>query len=189
MVIPGSPLSCAWTCLHYKGLYCPWTRHNRSLCCSWTCLYYRACAAPAPGHHIGLCCAWTWLRNMPILQRHVVHLDLCKQNRGLHLDMSGQQEPVLVWTYLYHRGLRCTWTCPHHKGPSSCTWTCLDKRSLCWPSTCLCTTGVWTAPASVWKTGACAGLDISTPQGPELCLDVSGKQERLLVWIYPLSTS
>ncbi len=56
------------------------------------------------------------LLDVPLLQRHVLHLD--QQNRGMHLDVSGQQEPVLGWTCLYHRGL-------------SCTWRCLDFRSLC----------------------------------------------------------
>ncbi len=43
------------------------------------------------------------LPDAPILQRHVLHLE--QQNRGLHLNVSREQEPVLGWTCLYHRGL------------------------------------------------------------------------------------
>ncbi len=38
------------------------------------------------------------------------------------------------------------------------------------------TTGAWAAPGCVWRTGSCAGLDISTPQVSELRLDVSGEK-------------
>ncbi len=63
----------------------------------------------------------------------------------IHLDVSGQQERVLVWTCLHHRGLSCTWRISAPQGLS-----------------CTC---------HVWTKGFCAGLDMSTPQGPELHLE------------------
>ncbi len=35
------------------------------------------------------------------------------------------------------------------------------------------TPGAWAAPENVWPTGSCDGLDVSTPQRPELHLDPS----------------
>jgi hypothetical protein len=46
------------------------------------------------------------------------------------------------------------------------------------------TTGAWAAPRSAWTTGACASLDISNPQGPELRLNVSRQQEPVLAWTW-----
>ena len=38
-----------------------------------------------------------------------MHLDVSTpQGPELHLDVSGQQEPILSWTCLHHRGLSCT---------------------------------------------------------------------------------
>ncbi len=64
---------------------------------------------------------------------------------------------------------------------------CLDKRILCW-SGYVYTIGTWAAPGGylhhkgqsctclVWTKGFCAGLDMSTPLGPELHPDVSTPQ-------------
>ncbi len=117
-----------------------------------------------------------------------------------------------TWTCLNFKGFCCTWTCLHHRGPS-CTWTCLDKMIQCWPWTCLVSTpqgpelqpdvsgqqepvlvwtcyptGAWTTPGRVWTTGVCTGLDMSTPLGPELHLDLSSLHYRGLccTWTYLL---
>jgi hypothetical protein len=88
----------------------------------------------------------------------VLHLE--QQNRGMRLDVSGQQEPVLGWTCLYHRGLSrfqepvltldvskpqgpephldvsgkqepvLVWTFLPHRCLNY-VWMCLENRSLC----------------------------------------------------------
>jgi hypothetical protein len=115
-------LSYSWMCLHYRGRCCTWTclrhtRGHRDLLCTWTCLDNRSCAAPGHVYITG---------------------------SELHLDVSGQQEPLLLsgmstlqglsytWTYLDYRSLCCSLTCLHYRG-LSCTWTYLDYRSLCCP--------------------------------------------------------
>jgi hypothetical protein len=69
-------LSCTWTCLHYSGLCCTW-RCLRHKCLSrtWTYLDKRS-----------LCCSWT----------SVSTLLYTVQGPELHLDVSGQQKPLLL---------------------------------------------------------------------------------------------
>jgi hypothetical protein len=86
-----------------------------------------------------------------------------------------------TWMFLHHRVE--TWACLHHRGLSntpwrlhdrdlSCTWTCQDKMSLLvWR--CLYNRGAWAAPECFYTTESCGHLEMSTPQGPELHLDVS----------------
>ncbi len=80
-------MSCTWTYLNHRGLIYTWTYlDNRNLCCSFTCLY-----------HMDLSYTWTWRHNrslllildVPILHRHVLHLDLSAKQRPA---------PGRVWT-------------------------------------------------------------------------------------------
>jgi hypothetical protein len=49
------------------------------------------------------------------------------QGPELQMDLFGQHEPVLLLDVLHHRGLSCTWTCLHYRG-LCCTLTCLHHR-------------------------------------------------------------
>jgi hypothetical protein len=111
--------------------------------------------------------------DVPVLQRHVLHLD--QQNRGLHLDVPGQQKPVLG---LYTRGLGCTvhmymsrfqdpvlsLDVSKPQGPELhlevsgkqepvLVWTFLPRRCLNYAWMCL-------------ENITCAGLDTYTPEAP-----------------------
>ncbi len=108
---------------------------------------YTTKAFTAPGRVyttcMGLICTWTWLHIEPLLILDVLYTYrgmcctwTCQQNRGLHVDVSGQQEPVLVLTCLYHKGL-------------SSTCTCLFS-------------GAFGAPGRVYTTGARAEPGLST---------------------------
>ncbi len=95
------------------------------------------------------------LLDVPILQRHVLHRDQARQMPiytpqvpELRLDVSGEQEPVLVWTHIHLQYTRGALAAPgrvytseaivapgrvyslHHRG-LSCTWTCLHQRGSC----------------------------------------------------------
>ncbi len=81
-------------------------------------------------------------------------------------DVSGQQEPVLVWSSLHHRGLIWTWTCAclHYLSGQQETvmvWTSLYHRGLRWTWTCLD------------NTWALLLLDLYILEGPELPLALS----------------
>jgi hypothetical protein len=100
--------SCTWTCLNKIKLFCSSTfLQYRSLCCTLMYLYtVEACAAPG-----------------------VVYTTV--QGPKLHVDVSGQQQLVLLLLRcLYHRDLSCRWTCLHW-GDLCCSWGCLDTSSLC----------------------------------------------------------
>ncbi len=125
-------------------------------------------SAPPPSLH--------WPLGQPLWPRgRPCHLYHRKKETWKHVDVSGQQEPVLVWTmnmstplglscnwtYLHHRARAApvmsgqkdsvlVWTCPHHWG-LSCTWTYLHHRARA------------VAPVLVWTKGFCVGLDMSTP--------------------------
>jgi hypothetical protein len=69
----------------------------------------------------------------------VLTLDVSKtQGPELHPDVSGKQEPVLVWTFLPHRCLNYV-------------WMCLENGSLCW-SGHVNTRGALAAPVRVYCT-------------------------------------
>ncbi len=97
-----------WTCLHHRGLSCTWNcLDSRSLCCSWTCLHNRVLSSTCPClHYRGLCCTL---------------MDVSTpQGPQLHLELPGQQEPVMILDVLHQaekpllstlsNGRRCTWT-------------------------------------------------------------------------------
>ncbi len=69
-----------------------------------------------------------------------------KRNTWIHLEVSGQQEHVVVWTCLHHWGLSATGHI-YTKWPS-CTCTCLDWKDsvLLWH---VYTKGAWAAPERV----------------------------------------
>ncbi len=137
-------LCCTWLCQHHRGRSCTWTfqyntntyayrrpvyttgpqlhldapkhqeplllmnLHNRGLSCTWTSLDYRSlCCSCICLHHRGLCCTY------PVY--------CIPQGPELHLNESGQKEPVLVWMCLHHRGLSCTWMFLLYRGGLSCT--------------------------------------------------------------------
>jgi hypothetical protein len=85
------------------------------------------------------------------------------------------------WTCLRYRQVLHMFQ--HHRGLNY-TWTSLESGQLesvlVW--TCLYTIGAYTAPECFYTTESCGHLDMSTPQGPELHLDVSGQKESMLVW-------
>jgi hypothetical protein len=96
----------------------------------------------------------------------------------LHLEVSKPQRPVQhPWTCLDNMRLCCTRTFRHHKG-LNCTCTCLYNRSLDCLWACLYTTGDLAAPGCVIDNReSLLLLDVSTPQGSELHLYLSGQQE------------
>ncbi len=77
---------------------------------------------------------------------HVWLLELSTpQCMVLHLEVSGQQQPMLLLLRcLHHRNLSCRWTCLHWRG-LCCFWRrlhhssrmCLDNSSLCFSWTYL----------------------------------------------------
>jgi hypothetical protein len=79
----------------------------------------------------------------------------------LHLDLLGQQEPLLLLDVpINYKSISCT-----------CT------TGACAVLGCVYTTRARAAPGRVYTTAACVTgcvhLDVSTPQGPELHLDLA----------------
>jgi hypothetical protein len=142
--------------LQYINLYSSWMcLHYRT----W-CIYTMAWASPWSAWTTGACAGLD------------VSTSQGAQGAELHLDMSGQ----------HRRVLSCTWTCLHHRG-LSCTYTYLDNNSLCW-FVCVYITGGFTAPIRFWTKGACAGLDMSTSQWPELHTYLDNKSLCWFVCVY-----
>ncbi len=118
----------------------------------------------------------------------VLHLDVpTKQGPQLHLQVSGKQESVQVWTSQHNKGLSFTWACLHYKS-LGCTWVCQQNRDLgltltCLGSRSLCWSGhVWTVSLLHLDMSTLRGLFCTwTKQGPKLNLDVSG-HIRSLCW-------
>ncbi len=80
-----------------------------------------------------------------------------RRETWLHLDMSGKQERVLIWTYLYHRGLSCTWmylVLSTPQGTELHLYLSGQKDSVHCRSGHIYTIGAWAAPERVNKTGA-----------------------------------
>jgi hypothetical protein len=140
-------LFCSWTCLHYRGLCCPWRcLHHKGSSCIWTCLHYSTgpvllldvSAPQGPELHLDLstlqrhvlllhhrawatslrvnttwdlCCTWTYLKHTG---RSCTWTCL-----HYHLDLVGQQEPMLLLDvqYLHYRGVSLTWTYFDYTGP------------------------------------------------------------------------
>ncbi len=68
----------------------------------------------------------------------------------LHLDLSVQQEPLLLLDVSTLQGLSYTWTCLYNK--SLCfSWTCLHCRVWATPGL-VCTTRAFSAPGRVYTT-------------------------------------
>ncbi len=79
-------MCCTWTCLHCWGLC--YSCH-RCLSCTWTCLYN---SSPAPR------CLYNraWAAPGLVCTTSAPHLDVYTTGPELHLDMSIQQEPLLL---------------------------------------------------------------------------------------------
>ncbi len=168
-------MSCVWTYLNYKSLCFTWTcLHNRALICTWTCLDNRSLTCSWSCQHYRyrcVSCTWTYLvyRNLCCNGR-VYTTKACAafsvstpQGPELHLNLSGQEEPLLLldvsaleglsctWTCLFKRSLCISWTSLHYTGPElhldlygqGFSWTCLHLRA-------------WAAPGLVYSRGAYA---------------------------------
>ncbi len=115
----------------YKKLLHQTCLDNRSLCCSCMCLHHRVLSSTCPClHYRGLCCT---LMDVSTPQRP-----------QLHLELPGQQEPVLLLDVSTLQGPEQHFSMsPLHYVAS--WWTCLHHRGLC-------------STGRVWTKGACAGL-------------------------------
>jgi hypothetical protein len=97
----------------------------RSLCCSWSCLHYVTCTSTCL-HYRSLSFTWLWTTGALLILNVST-----SQGPELHLDMSGQQEPLLlldvsslqgpelhldVLHFADYKSLCCSWTCLHYRG-------------------------------------------------------------------------
>ncbi len=111
----------------------------------------------------------------------------------LHLDVSGQQEPLLTtlqgplsctWTYLHYSSLCCTWKYLDYIN-LCCFWTCLHYRTWC----------IWTyqhlrglsftldAPSLHGQEEQVLHLDVSTSQGLVPHMEVSILRGLCYTWM------
>jgi hypothetical protein len=96
------------------------------------------------------------------------------QDLMLPMEVSIPQGPELHLNVLHYIGLSCSWRGPHHR-VLSCIWTCLHYRGLCCSWRCYTIGSELRLDVSALQRFVLL-LEVSTPEGPKLHLDVSALQ-------------